>query len=765
MKGNRPRPETDDMQALLPELELRRTGSSEAQVGMISLPLPRAYAGRLRIDHPHADMRPVAWWERDTVARRAIAYVLDHGTVPETLTLTDVPARPAAPSAAWQFRTEATIRRESYTARPFANIEALRGVPASQCFTAQAQVELTYAGRRLVIQAGATGPCGGPHFWESVQIDPLWANAVAQGIRIGGVIYNEDTYLQADIYLVLFANGVADVAAHFVNTKLHIRGYDFQGLPVLRLAGDAVRPHPASFPADGLRVRMGDAELNLADAAILFSEEYPARIEAAGSDALFYPVSRTFNPQVQDAPPTEWPVGAARTVRFQLSLSAAPPVVARYTVSAWWYALCGEPWPGGILPVHGVCDRLGRTVCDLAREAMTRGRFDGGCGKGVGGSDAKGASGCAGNDGDAGSGILRNYHHTGCAELLRDGLDFCYFWADLMVDHTDFTVRQWVGGWGWKTCAYTKFRDVFLAYLETGDPYLLDTAEMVAEAYWAWFRVNWPRCSIGRDNFELGAWALMWRFMDSPHARDRTVELARMTTTVLDSRGTIGGQMGAGPHPGHLSSLYMTGVTMIALEEAAEAAVEKGDPRMLELVSRALPRLHQQFTRDDVELFPSNIGQGRDIWHEGTRRLWAIMALRIYLQMARLQGGHDGITRAGLDKAAASLDSAPKDWLYGARLVMFYTNPLYADAMLLGARTEQGGVSLEPLDPPTLWPGTQTVETPYGQLEVSTDVSEDEVRFAFSAPREFAVVVRHGGTEVRTTSRHGTVLARTSSCG
>ena len=73
---------------------------------------------------------------------------------------------------------------------------------------------------------------------------------------------------------------------------------------------------------------------------------------------------------------------------------------------------------------------------------------------------------------------------------------------------------------------------------------------MAGEAYWAWYRVNWPRSAIGRDNFELGGWALLWRFLRTAHARERTLELVRMSRVVLESRGCIGGQMSAGPHPG-----------------------------------------------------------------------------------------------------------------------------------------------------------------------------------------------------------------------
>ena len=41
------------------------------------------------------------------------------------------------------------------------------------------------------------------------------------------------------------------------------------------------------------------------------------------------------------------------------------------------------------------------------------------------------------------------------------------------------------------------------AYLETGDPYLLQTAQTVTDAFFAIDRKNWPRRSYGRDGVSI----------------------------------------------------------------------------------------------------------------------------------------------------------------------------------------------------------------------------------------------------------------------
>ncbi|MBI2193302.1 MAG: hypothetical protein HYU36_15105 [Planctomycetes bacterium] len=720
-------------------LVLERTDSEPSNIGMVSLPLPREVPG-LRLDHPVSGSVPVGWWKRHEQPRRVIATLVGQSEIPQCLGLTTAPDTAESRPGPWEVRLRPTLVREAYKAHSYTEIEQLRGVPASECATAQAELLLTFGGRTLVMQAGATGPRGGPYFWENVQIDPLWRHRAAEGYRVGGVIYNEDTYLWADFSLVLFCNGVADLRAHFVNTKLHIRGYDFQGLPMVRFAGDAVTPRQAVVPDDGRLLSFGGMHLHLRDSDILFSREFPGRIEPATNGVAWYPVARTFNPQLEHAPHQEWAAGFARTFRCQFSLSDAAPRVARYRLPAWWYALCQEPWPSGYLPVRGAYARLGELLTDHVRKGLVRGRFDGGSGQWA-------------NDGDGGVGMMQNFYATGRPEIFEDALAHGYYWADLAVDHTDFSVHQWVGGWGWKTCAYSKFRDVLYAYLETGDPYLLDTAEMAAESYWAWFRSNWPRSTIGRDSFELGAWALLWRFLRTEHARERTLELARMCRTVLESRGSIGGQIGAGPHPGYLSSLYMTGVAMLSLLDAAEAAAEDGGGPALGAILEGLRLLDRQFMRDDREMFPSNYGETRQTWCKPNHWMWAIMALRIYPEIARLQGDEDSLTRAGLRRALETETPASEQWAVSGRYVMYYVNPLYADALLLGARFEGGGIELSPLAEPRYWPVRQCVSTPFGPLAIATDLQDGAITLRFEASNEFPVRVRLGQEVIETTSR------------
>jgi len=744
------------MTSLQDHLVLERTGPADATVGLFSLPLPQANANDLSLDHAVAGLQPLAWWRKNQTPRRVLACVVDDAGVPETLSLKSGGATAGTGSRPWTLETRITKQQLEFTAHPFKNIAQLRGVPEHECTTVEYELLLGYGGKTLALQFGSTGPKeGGPYYWQNVQIDRLWENEAAQAVRVGGIIYNEDTYLWADVYLLLFANGVAQAAAHFVTTKLHIEGYDFHGLPLVHFSGDGVQGVTATTPADGARFDLGAVKLNLDDAISLSSDEFPGQIkttEAGG--AIWYPVSQIFNPQHAENGEIEWPAGFARTMRFHFSLSDAAPVVARYRVPAWWYAKCGEPWPWDLLPVRGRFDVLGEMTSDEIRSQFITGRFHANSAGDLLNPDPKLRS-HGGNDGDSGVGMMQNAYHTGDDDLYRDALNYCYYWADIAIDHRDFSVHQWVGGWGWKTCAYSKFRDVLYGYLETGDPNFKDTAEMAAEAYWTWFRSNWPRNSIGRDSYEVGAWALLWRFFDTEHAADRCREFVRMMGNVIESRGVIGGQMGAGPHPGFHASLYMTGVSMISLLDVAEAAVQHGDVALLNKIRPLLETLHGHYLNDEIELFPSSFGTTRADWNPAGHAIWAAMGLRIYPEIARLQGTEDATTDAGMRRTLEVSTHPFEEWSKDGRLGNQLVHPIYHDALMLGARWTGEGVEIAPLGEPDMWPEQQVVETPVGNLMV---VREDDT-LRFEAETEFPVILQYRGVVVETTSQGSSAQA------
>jgi hypothetical protein len=729
------------MTTLYRNVVLTRTGEPDAAAGIVSLPLPPGKAGRLALAHACAGIEPLAWWRKGIEPRRVLATLASApGTpVPDTLRLkTGRPSMPDSPSP-WTLATSLTTERLPFVAHNFADVDALRGVPAADCTTLEYALDLTYGGRTLRLQPGATGPGQAECLWQNVQIDRLWRNEAAEAVRVGGIIYNEDTYLWADLYLILFANGVVSATLHFTNTKLHVKGYDFRGLPYLKIMGAGLKGTEADLPRDGWRHDLGVAAFNFVDTAITCGPDAPATLRTRGDAAYYTPFARIVNLQKPDSPPDRWEPGFARTLRFQFSLSDAGPAVARYVVPAWWYGVCGEPWPGGRLPVRGRFAAMAAGSGEHVRTFVRQGDFAGG------------SSGDA-NNGDCGAGLMQQAYLTGDPERYRDALHICTYWADLAVDHTDYTVNQWLGGWGWKTCAYSKFRDLLFGWLETGDPWLRDTLELTAEAYYAWFRSNWPRNTIGRDAMEVGSWALLWRYLKTEHARDRLRELVRMMRGVLESRGVIGGQMGAGPHPGWLSSLYMTGVSMVSLMDALEAELEAGhEPEGLR---QALETLHGHYMRDDVEMWPVSFGRAAQSgWQSGNAGALSSLVIGVYAALGRQYGFEAAAVREGF----AKLGPWARDPKAAGRLGDQLVHPWAHDALMLDARVsaDAQGVDLAPaFGTGTLpWPETQTVETPWGPLTIDAVESDGGMSLTFAAPADFRVRIVMSGRTIEVRSR------------
>ncbi len=724
-----------------------RVGDRDAPTALFSLPVPKQK--RLFSLKPNVRVRmgaqPIATRLGGQPRRVLVALSADAGTsLPEQLRFGKGRLEEGRMAeTGWLLRLKPTLERIPYVAHRFADIESLRRVPAAECTTMEYALELQWGGRILRLQPGATGPGSAECLWQNVMLERLWSNEAADGYRLGGIIYNEDTFLWADLYLVLFANGVGHAALHFFNGRLHIKGYDFRGFPYLKIGGDGVTPLDADLPMDGFRQDLGLVRFNFEDTAITCSRRYPALLRKRGDEAVYSPFARIINPQKPDSPDDYWDPGLARTVRFQFSLSDALPAVARYRIPAWWYTYCGEPWPFGYLPAEGRFASVSAGTAAHVQALMRRGGFDGGSADG----GAPNPSSPMGNDGDTGIGLMTQAWLTGDSLLYRDALDYCYYWADMAVDHTDFTVHQWVGGWGWKTCAYSKFRDVWVGYLETGDPWLRDTAEMAAATYWSWFRSNWPRNSIGRDAFEVGGWALLARFGANGCALERARAFHHMIHTVLRERGSIGGQMGGGPHPGWHSSLYMTGVVLMSLLDLYEMEVEQGG--VVDRIWSDFEILHRQYRRDDVELFPSNLGNPRARWGWHSQAEWATFALRAYAEMGRAVGFDHPVVREGFAKLKPALGYNQAEWSQTGRLGNRHLHPRAHDALMLAARLrEEGfGIEMEPaFGEETLpWPEVQRVATPWGMLEIRARREGNDWRVQFKVGFDVPIRVRWRG--------------------
>jgi hypothetical protein len=169
--------------------------------------------------------------------------------------------------------------------------------------------------------------------------------------------------------------------------------------------------------------------------------------------------------------------------------------------------------------------------------------------------------------------------------------------------------------------------------------------------------------------------------------------------------------------------------------------------------------LHENYTNDEVELFPSNYGNRRANWNPASHAVWAAMGLRIYPEIARLQGMEDDTTRMGLQRVLESSTYPFEDWARDGRLGNQLLHPIYHDTLMLGARWTGEGVELTPLGEPEMWAEQQVVETPAGNLTVTREDDGGTITLRFEAETLFPVILQYRGAVAETNSQGASTLA------
>jgi hypothetical protein len=317
-------------------------------------------------------------------------------------------------------------------------------------------------------------------------------------------------WLFCEVYALLFANGVVHVTARHVNNKLYDYGRDVPGEPMIafRCGFDG----QMALQGEPVEVDLGGATLSTEECATLASPEKPGSLTGDGDVTVFEPyeaVEITLDgfgrrcdvpTHVCEAHEGIMPRGTARTVRFTLSLGDAPPRVERYTVPWWWYGLCAELVPDSVLPVRDERDPIVDTAVEWLNQCQLRGFFnDGSVPRGGSHYYEDGRARESGWEGETPYNHIRSFYRDPTPEHWQCALRDLYNCADIAVDHASFAFRM--HGYDFGAISITMNRTVGLlqGYLETGDPYLLETAENVAMCSAAMDRSNWPRRSYGRD--------------------------------------------------------------------------------------------------------------------------------------------------------------------------------------------------------------------------------------------------------------------------
>jgi len=562
---------------VLPPLAAASPAQAEAAVAAVPLPAPvdslwwaKLVAGDVVADGRRLQAQVVARWP-DGRPRRALLRWTGMPLEERVAPTADIDPAPRH-TAGWEY----AYRLVAASADSVPWKTALRRLPLAETQYEMYQLDLRHGERQLGVRLGLRR-AGQVYWWQFVRADFVARGPVFDLLRAGGPIYNEISTVQADLFLVLYSNGVVEAYAHFCNHQREGAGTDTYGVPVLGFAAPDLADTTLVLDGSSDRLALGQAVLGLGPAREYASPAYPGSLQIGAGLAVWQPwadqqvwgellVEDEGIPEhriergigagehllsaqrraadhfwVARAGEEYLPAGLARTVRFFLSLGPAPPGVARYEAPAWWHALAGALPTGGFLPTFWWATPH---ALELAAAQYGEPHPQGGYPFEVGRSARD-------NDGTLGAALLLLGHAADRPGLCAQALAPAYWWADIAIDHVSFTVHEVPKySWQWIVQPYHRWLELVHAYWETGDPYLLETARFTADAYYRFFWTNRPHRSVGRDALPvfdlLALWEATGETVYWQRAREILAEVRRSYAQTRDY--WPGHQSGAGPN-------------------------------------------------------------------------------------------------------------------------------------------------------------------------------------------------------------------------
>jgi hypothetical protein len=503
------------------------------------------------------------------------------------------------------------------------------------------ELVLEHAGRRLGIRMGIELAGGGYHWWEWLQVEQLWSGLVCTAIRAAGYVgvtelgedelfdpnrYNSGewvhrhNWLFTEVYVQLFANGLARVTARHINNRFFDQGRDLEGfVPVI--AFNAAGAGLPDTPLDGACTdfTLGDAaavQLDIDRGADLISPEHPGRLRSDGEMVVYQPYEGVEWFLGDGQPAGNWKLeaserrmwkGMGRSVGFDLSFADQPIRTRRYLPSYGWLGYAGALWPDVVLPARGpleaTCDQVldgGKTSPAMGSKSLCSGRF---------------FQGSAMWDGEHAHGLMRQAYRTGRREVYEAALHHAYAFADAGIDHADFT--QQIGGMPRGSVAMPLQRNIGMlaAYLETGDPYLLRMAESMADAAYAIDRANWPRRSFGRDSAYIRSMTRLYDVTGQAFYLQRAGEACRRVVQCQQPNGSYTDQGGTYGAHAHLSEIVKPWMNSILSEVFVDYLERAGSDPVVEasLVKTADWLLTVLLEDEDGAYWPYQVAWGRNI--------------------------------------------------------------------------------------------------------------------------------------------------------
>jgi hypothetical protein len=523
-------------------------------------PLPVAFAGRTGF------AKPLGRWPDTDSPRRILLLGDNQGPPPQSLSLTR-----NATHADWP--------------APIATMETFAHAPAADLplyYWERSLLKISWGGKTLSLAMGARVK-GQLHWWEACNLRVISQSPACLEIQMAGVIPHEVTtketmdsfagkdnpfihkhnWLNAQIYARLHANGVCEFYARHINSMFADDGADLpHTLPVIGFQIHEFSPRPSAFNRtwDGTAplLNLGDVQFDLTDTARLATPAQPGNLTTEDGFIVLQPYQgvqvaggpltdiRIGSPYFWQAHQEIFPRGMARTLRFSTSLNPQrSPRIARYIAPSWWYGLCEEFQPRPLLPVSNEFNQALDNGRLWFHKFMTPAGFsEGMTPQSHPPGDLPDPAATPSAEGDVQAGMFQMAYRT------ADPLDFdcalrsAFCMADVFVDHTTKRTRFPGHQVGATALPLQRMHGAIAAWLETGDPYLLDTAIAVTDnAYW-WHKNSWPRRAVGRDARFTHTQMVLYRYLGSQHYLDRTRDVINDLAVAQWPNGSFGDQAG-----------------------------------------------------------------------------------------------------------------------------------------------------------------------------------------------------------------------------
>lgn len=617
-------------------IRLRALVGQPASVAIASVPVPRDENAVVILDGVPSQAVPVAWHPGPGAPKRLLLFGVSAEPLPDELGLRAGEAVQVTPGGYAQAERGASGGKVDGASAEWPGprwaLTILDEKKTGLVMRETNELVFTHDGRELGLRMGIQlDGEPGLRWWEFVQVEELWSGPVCRAIRAAGYIgivditdeewtsaekynfgpwFHKHNWLHAEIYALVFANGLVKITASHVNNRFFDHGRNLEGfVPVLGLRPDG-ETEVTDILLDGTQTdfTLGNVQLDIAGSTDLHGPEHPGRLSSQQGLVVFQPYEGVELSLGDGEPVDVWRLeagernmwkGMARSFAFDLSFTDAPIRTARYLPPYGWMAYAGALWPDAALPVFDEMDTTVEQCIEANGYPQVSHRF---------------AQPSALHNGEYAYVGLLAAHRTRRADLFAAAVHHAYAMADIGVDHSDGTIR--IGGMPQDAIAPPLQRAIGMAmvYLETGDPYLLQTAQTVADAFYALDRENWPRRSYGRDGASIRSLTALYEVTGEALYLRRAGDACRRAAQTQYADGSFGDQGGATGSHSQSPEIIKPWMNAILTEAIVDYLERAGDDPMLEraILDCADWLMRQVLHDDDGTYWPYEVAWGKN---------------------------------------------------------------------------------------------------------------------------------------------------------